>query len=431
MMKSMKNSEDGRHPKSLAGASATDGARRNRCSRESGGLKGAFTRYVKELDVRGEPSRKSFDELWEALRAALVYELRRCSLWTASPAFLGVYGWNNWKERDDGPGRQAGALDDLMNDVYSHVFLKRLSRLKSQLEVKPEIDGLVFLYIRNFVHDRRKAHDPLGFRVFENLRIAIRQAVAGGDLRVVEGDPKITNSTVLAFASSANREGPAEAGDAQLVPPSPPGALKAEVDGWSHDLIPGIMTASGAERQELVDQLRAHILELETAGIGVFRFRDLIGPMKRETRSRWAAIFAVEGGASISVATEESTTAAASVVHPDERPVARDSFRKLSGRIADRLEKIDVPKKTRRYLRTLWTFLGSFACDAGMETLPSNRKLATLLAIPRERLPGLYDLLREVVRLDASPLGLADEVRRATFETSPGGGYANSSGASP
>lgn len=421
MIKSMKNSEDGRHPKAPAEAGADRGARRNRC-RCSGGLKGAFTRYVKDLGAGGEPSRESFDEMWEALRAALAHELKRCSLWTASPSFLGVYGWSSWREIDDSGGRQERALDELMTDVYSHVFLKRLARLTAQLKVKPEIDGLVFLYIRNFVHDRRKAHDPLGFRVFENLRIAVRQAIDDGELRVLEGDPKITSSTVLAFASQAAADEPAAAP-----------AVHAIVDGWNGDLDPGMMTASGPERQALVERLRTRLSELEAEGIAVFRFRDLITPMKRETRSRWAAIFELEGGASISVESEDLNTTAATAALPGEPLETRDSFRKLSGRIAERLEQIDVPSKTRRYLRTLWTFLGSFACDDRMDALPSNRKLSSLLEIPRERLPGLYNTLREVVRHDglqfAPPLRMADDVGLATFETTPGG-FTNSSGAS-
>lgn len=389
-------------------------------------MRGAFTRYLKELDARSEPSAESFDQLWEALRAALIYELKRCSLWAASPSFLGIFGWTSWMEGGNGPDRRTGALDELMNDAYSHVFLKRLPRLMAQLEVKTDVDGLVFLYLRNFIHDRRKAHDRLGFRVFENLRTAVRRAVASGDLRVVAGDPKVTSSTVLAFASGADAEEPAGAA-----------RLAAVVEGWNHDLVPDIMTASGPELQAFVERLRKRLLGIETEGIGVFRFRDLIGPLKTRIRSRWAAIFEQEGGESIKVESEGSRPTAVKVVQPDERPEIRDSFRKLRGRIADHLEKLEAPRKTRRYLQTLWTFLGSFACDEEMGSLPSNRQVASLLSIPRERLPGLYETLRVVLRHEGSPLGeplrladgLADGMRPAGLEA--GRFVASSRGASP
>jgi hypothetical protein len=128
---------------------------------------------------------------------------------------------------------------------------------------------------------------------------------------------------------------------------------------------------------------------------------------------------------------EGSRSTAVIVVPPDERPEIRDSFQNLRGRIADRLEKLEAPRKTRRYLRTLWTFLGTFACDDGMDALPSNRQIASLLSIPRERLPGLYDLLRVVLRHDASPLEIADEVGHAGLEAAPGGVVASAPGASP
>ena len=385
IMSCIKTREDGQQPTGPMDTFLGEGKRRDQCC-DGKSLQGAFTRYVRELRCRDQPPPQAFDEMWEALRATVIHELRRCSLWTSPPSYLGIYGWRSWQEKDFGAGGRAGALEELMADCYSDVFLKRLKRLEAQLTVKPEIDGLVFLYVRNYLHDRRKAHVPMGFRVFQNLRSAVRQALEDAQIYVIAGDPKVTSSTVLSFSPDGHV---GEAVDATV--------LRSIVEGWNSDVIPDIMTAVGPERQKLIVRLRGHLLGMRSRGVGVLRFRDLIGPLKRDVRSRWAAIFEQEGGDSIRVDSGDGLTRVVRLTYPDERTEHDDNFIKLSGLIAAHLERLDVPVKTRRYLTTLWRFLGTYACDERMDFMPSNRKLSSLLEIPRERLPGLYDTLREVV----------------------------------
>lgn len=363
-------------------------------------MPGAFTRYVTEMARRGEPTAESLEDLWEALSAATIRELRRRLLWRSPPSYLGVCGWSSWWERSAGPGRTASALDELVIDCYSEIFLKRLPRLLAQLEVKAEIDGLVFIYLKNYIHDRRKAHDPMGFRLFQTLRLVVRQAIAAGELFVVAGDPKILNGTVVATRRGEARRAASD-----------PGRLRSIVERWNDELFPGIMRAKGTERQDLIGRLRDRFRELEAQGVRVFRFKDLIDSLKRDVRARWAALFELERGESVLAESKEGLATVVRLILPDERHWERESFATLVARVADRLDRLDAPVKTRRYLRALWSFLGSFAADDSLESLPSNRKLSDLLAIPRERLPGLYDTLREVVANDRGavtmPFGVA------------------------
>lgn len=339
-------------------------------------LAGAFTRYVKMLNNTNEPSHEDFQELWDAFRVTLIAQLRKYSLWCSSPSYLGVFGYPSWTQPNAGTGQTTDALDELMVDCYSHVFLKRLQRLQAQLEVKPEIDGLVILYIRNFIHDRRKAHDPMGFRVFETLRTAIRESVSRAELVIDSGDPKLRSNTVLAFPNTSNSE---KTGGEKAVQHLD---LEGVVRRWNNKLLPGIMTAVGPERQELLEQLRGHILELESMGVRTFRLQDLADPLKRDVRARWATILEQEGGETV----------------PEENgPEVDDSFKKLDIRVAKDLKELDVPTKTRQYLVSLWGFLGTFAANDTQESLPSNRKVSAELSIPRERLPGLYETLGEVI----------------------------------
>ncbi len=61
------------------------------------GGEGAFTRYLRVLERDGEPPPAAFDELWQALRATVVAELRRSSAWSSPPSYLGVFGWPAWQ----------------------------------------------------------------------------------------------------------------------------------------------------------------------------------------------------------------------------------------------------------------------------------------------------------------------------------------------
>ncbi len=49
---------------------------------------GIFTEHVRLLALGTSLPAEHFDALWQALRAVLVSELRKRSLWNASPAYL-------------------------------------------------------------------------------------------------------------------------------------------------------------------------------------------------------------------------------------------------------------------------------------------------------------------------------------------------------
>src|SRR5436309_14649242 len=127
-----------------------------------------FTDYVRSLEPGGEPDPQRLATVRETLRGALRGELRRRGLWNAPPDYLGVYGSEGWED----------ALEELLAECYAFVFVDRLRALQAQLRVKPNVDGLVFLNVRHFLHERQKEHDPVGSQVFEVLQSAVRCAVA-------------------------------------------------------------------------------------------------------------------------------------------------------------------------------------------------------------------------------------------------------------
>ncbi len=342
-------------------------------------LKGAFTRYLRTIAETEEPTPEAFGEVWRALGAALAHELRRRSLWTSPPSYLGVFGRESWQDDE--------ALEELLVDAYAAIFVRRLARLQVQLERHGDVEGLVFRCLRNFVHDRQKDHDPLGYRIFEVVHDAVAATVDAGELVAVGPGRRIRNDTVLATAPEAADE---RAGADVLRP---------IVARWNDDLLPDLVTAGGAGRPRVVARLCRHLLDLEAEGLRAFRFGDLLTPLKDDVRNRWSALFDFGEGESVHDEAAEDLAGAdvVRVFHPETRAEEMEDFKKLVACVSEILGRAEPGERSRRYLLTLWEFLRRYASDEGPERLPSNRKLAELLRIPRRLFPELYETVARAV----------------------------------
>ncbi|MCP4570021.1 MAG: hypothetical protein GY841_20765, partial [FCB group bacterium] len=216
--------------------------------------------YLRVLESDGEPPPAAFDDLWQTLRATVVAELRRSSAWSSPPSYLGVFGWPAWQA--PGSGSESSPLEELLTDCYVAVFIEQRPRLRAQLAVKDDVDGLVVLTLRHYLQKRRQHNDRLGFLVFKSLRLAVREAVGAGELRVLDGNSKILNPTLLATSSVA------DAGDVAGRE-----VLAPVVEGWVQVLMPDLVTAQGVRRRDVVVRLRRFLLDLEAEGVRAFRFK--------------------------------------------------------------------------------------------------------------------------------------------------------------
>jgi hypothetical protein len=370
--------------------------------REAGGSR-VFTDHVRALAAGGPLDSRRFEAMRVALRAALRSELKKRGLWDSPPSYLGVYGGESWAPAD-APAAHDSALEELLAECYSYVFVSRLRSLEAQLKLKPNIDGLVFLNIRHFLHERQKEHDPIGFQIFEVLQSAVRVAVEEGELRVLSGDEKVRNDTVLGFA-----EGMAAPGRGR-------GELPSLVARWNDGLLPDLVTSRGRGQEEVVRRLRERLPDLRREGIATFRFKDLVDPMKADVRARWAALLDLAFGESAPQKEGLEDGTVVRFVEPDCGVEERELFHKLVDCVLTSLKRLEVDGKTRGYLAVLWQFLRIQASE-GMEKSvvsrlghalkaeteiadeerPSLRKLAEQLHIPRERLPALYKTLGDLL----------------------------------
>ena len=328
-----------------------------------------FTHYLRAIgDGETYPETELFDGLLASLCRALVSELRQRALWNLPPQYLGVVG-SCWSDED--------TLQDLLLQCYEYVFIDRLPCLKKQLAVRDNIDGLIFRSIRNFLHDTQKHHDPLGARIFQITRSAIQHLLDQHRLHRLDGPSRLANRTVLSFTRWRSSD--------DLVPPR----LLDQVIAWNTDLLPELITAHHLE--DVIQRLAEHIATLPEEGVEIFRFVDLVEPLKADARQRWAAL--------APTVDDEASSAVVHALAPGQEFEHRKDFLQLLRCTSSILERLEKTEKTKEYLRRLWSYLHQWSTEKeGQETTPSDSQLGEMLDIPRKRLPELRSALGDVVK---------------------------------
>ena len=333
----------------------------------------AFTHYIRSTHLDGEPEPEAFDAAWEKLRRILRSELRRRSLASNPPTFLGIYGYSSWNQPEP--------LEELMVDCFTWVFVERLASLAAALEALTHIETLALRYIRNFLYDRQKRHDPLGFRIFEVLRGAMERLVQAGALHVLDGDPRIRNPTILGIARDTD---PREADNA---------AVADHVATWSDDLLPGLVTATPRQLEPVIAALCDHVATL-AGQVPALRFGEIIGALKTDVRRRWGAIYREDAGDTSASGDGREIVRS---VRPEPGYEERQGFEALVECVEESLPKLARTRKTLGHLQRLWSFVRSLVAERDEDRLPSNRRLAKTLDVPRKRIPELLKYLRALV----------------------------------
>src|SRR5207248_699958 len=111
------------------------------------------------------------------------------------PGNLGYPGVPSWSAPQD--------FEDIVGDCYIFAVLQRLQALRKQLRIKPNVDGLISRNVENFLIERRRRFDPIGYSVFGNVRAAALEAAAAKaiSLENLKGG-KVYNESVLRLDSS-------------------------------------------------------------------------------------------------------------------------------------------------------------------------------------------------------------------------------------
>lgn len=342
-----------------------------------------LSKYLGRLTTSGEPpDRASYNEAREHLRTLLVIEMRRRGLWTSLPGFVGVTA-SSWQ--DD------GALEELVSDAYTYIFLRRLQGLTTQLKVRPNIHGLVVRNVRNFLTDRQSKADPLGYRIFNRLRGAVELLIGLGRLTIHGWTPKdgtwnkaprINNATVLTFSHMPTLF-------ADIVD------LRSPTRDWNNRRMPDLVTAEGRAVPKVVQQLAEDVATLAGDGVQAFCFQHLAKALKDDARSRWHSLWCLQQD----TAPEDGHPGASLVpfVIPDEVP----DWQRFRTTVLDCVEQnINAIRQTKRQrdLWQVWLFLRSTRINTDEpDELPSCSELSCDLSLPRDRVSQLLGQLKHMV----------------------------------
>jgi hypothetical protein len=333
----------------------------------------SFTEILRSLDDSDED--RAVERLLARLRETLVAELRRRGLWETSPSLLGVIGSPRWDEE---------ALDELAEECY--LFnLARLRSLRAQLRVKTNVDGFAVLNVRHFVFERQRAHDPLGYRLYEVLAGAVERLLAAGRLHLLSGGPKVRNETLLGFTPGTG---------ARLASAE---ELARAASAWNDELLERLLAPAGGDRSPGAERVAQRLAELPQRGIAAFRFGDLLEPWKRDARARWASR-ADEAGAGWAREDggDDAVLRLVRTVLPDTSVEDRESFSRLVSCVAARL-RAGEHDGVAGELWAVWSFLARQASDPAHDGPPSQRTVAAATGVPRQRLPALYAELGRIV----------------------------------
>jgi len=333
-----------------------------------------FTRYVRALRDDPKASEALFTEAWEALARLLRRELARSGLSASPPRYVGVTGTEHWSP---------DAIHELLTDAYTFSFIDRLRALQAQLDNKPNIDGLVVLNVRNFLHERQRQNDPIGYRVFEVVRDGLLHAIDRGIAEIREGNPKVRNDTQIAILGAADTN----SDTATLAEES---RIEAVAKGWCQTLLPELVTGRSAKaRTALRETIAGLVHNSREAGISPFLFKPLVDVMKRETRARWHAVLHPPSETVLGDQDEVELVSPAS-----SAPDIQSDFDSLANCVLQRISQEPDPVRRER-LEKLWDFLLAQSLDT--RTMASRRKISELIDIPRDALPGLFEALEEEI----------------------------------
>lgn len=345
-----------------------------------------LTDLLREWLTKGELSSELGDRLWRALEAVVVAELRRRGLWSVSPRYLGFVG-DRWHD----PGAPGGGpMAELLSEVFFEAVAHPLARWRTLLaDPAANLEAALVKAVRHAVHALHRRNDRLGYALYQRAREAVEAALAAGELRLVGGeDGKIGNASLLG-APGRKRDSPAS-----------PEALAARVPAWVDELLPELVTGLKEKRREAVARLQRRLAGLAGEGIEVWRFKDLMDPLKAEIRARWQHRGADAGELATEI-DDQGLHRLVRLVQPlHPRRIELEHLEKLLACIAEQIERHSAQQRTLEHFWSLWSYLGSHADPASDEPrLPSARELARLLDIPREKIPSLLETLGRFLQL--------------------------------
>jgi hypothetical protein len=331
----------------------------------------AFTEHVRHFGAGSDPAVRVLPELERLLRQ----RMRRRNLLSAPPSYLGY---------DPGSWNAPGAFEDIVADCYVFAVLDRLRGLRNQLRVRGNIDGLIVRNVDNFLLERQRHHDPVGYAVFGNVEAAACRAETAGEVTVEGRDRgRLHNPSVLRLDRANPGAEPAE-----------PRALQEALEqapGWDQ-AVPSL-AATTEEGQEWVGRF---IRQLRDAGVPAVRCGDLVTVLAARTRKSWASRHAVPR-AELAYEGDDTLRELVRMVRPDQSLEDRDRWERLKAKMARRIDGLDRQQRVRERLTQVFAGLVQLI-EEGDSGPPRQAELIDRLGVARATLSDDFRILKDTLR---------------------------------
>lgn len=146
-----------------------------------------FTEHVRSL-LAGEPI--DGEKIILHLRKSITRHLKRMGQWNRPPRYLGYVGCEqeSWSKSD--------ALDDLVQDAYLTCVFHRMKKLAEHLQASGSIEGFVHWKLKRFLLDGQRKGNPIGLRVFNNVKAASESLVEAGRAETLNVD-RLRSATII------------------------------------------------------------------------------------------------------------------------------------------------------------------------------------------------------------------------------------------
>jgi hypothetical protein len=329
-----------------------------------------LTEHVRHFGTTSDPA----EQVLPALERLLRNRMRQKNLLSAPPSVLGYSGVSSWAAPN--------AFEDIVADCYIYAIAQRVVALQNQLKIKPNVDGLISRNVKNFLLERQRRHDPLGYAVYGNVKGAALDGLAAKALVLENLDRgKVYNDTVLRFTDA----GPG----APTTPELLQNAIKTAA-GWTEAL--RSLTESTEQGRTWV---LAFIRQLRGAGVAAIRCGDLITAVAGRVREEWGTRHAEPAGDLAWEGDDEFGTAVR-MVWPDESAEARERWERLKRLIPDCIAHLDRQERVRDRLAGVFAALVAAIAEGG-HAPPTQAELTERTGIARATLSDDFRLLKELI----------------------------------
>ncbi len=321
------------------------------------------------------------------VRTMLQWLMRSRALIEQPPSLLGYGDHASWN---------ADALLTLAFEAYQFAILDRLTSLRAYGE-RPDVawDPLRIKWtvrrnLANFLTERQRDHDPIGWGTFQNLKAAIQLLARDQRVSLVFGDSGcLDNATVVHF-------GAAPVGEDRL---SRQELMDCRAFTVACSELAGDLDRVRGKTQEA---LAGALMVLADARVTAVSVGTLANELKRLARQQRQQLDPLQDGQTVvpQKGSDEDSLEYVVAVAPNDPPTSEDSelaASLLSDHLCQTIDAADMQTRTRAGLHRLLDEIRAWARDDHDGT-PSVTDLTQRTGLARSTVQDLLTRLRELAR---------------------------------